>query len=397
MATQSMFGPSPYEIQQQRQDQTDALANKFAQMNAAQRGAMGMFQGGAGLGQVAGRAVGLVDPQEQQAQQMQSSAADINFEDPKSLRVLAERVRGMGNLNGAFDLVQKASAIEAGQQKARLDRETAARADSRLNFDQNQAFELKQKTQEDKNNNEIKRLQDVAEAKERDATNTAKSTEQRALAASEANATRVMIAQMVNSLGQQKVNSVGPKLTKGQESADREFGKEYAIYQAGGGSADIEKQLTQLKFVADALAKKGNDYTGPVKGLIPDWARPFTNADAVAAKNKVEEVAQRNLRMVLGAQFTQVEGERLIARAYNPQLSPKENAGRVNALIKQIRTAAQTKDDAARHFEEQGTLTGWKGRMPTLSDFENTIDSAGKDLPNASTETYEQRKARILK
>lgn len=173
---------------------------------------------------------------------------------------------------------------------------------------------------------------------------------------------------------QDAANKTGRQLTKGQEAVDRNFGKEYAEYQAGGGSADVEKQLIQLDKVANELSTPGNDYTGPAVGLMPDAARAFTNPKAVAAKNMVEEVAQRNLRTVLGAQFTQVEGERLIARAYNPSLEPTENARRVRALANQIRTAANTKEDAARYFEQNGTLTGWKGRMPTYSDFENAIE-----------------------
>ncbi len=176
----------------------------------------------------------------------------------------------------------------------------------------------------------------------------------------------------------------GRSLTVGEKAVDRNFGKEYAEYQAGGGSADVEKQLQQLQQVSNDLGTKGNDYTGPSKGLIPDKVRAFTNPEAVAAKNKVEEVAQRNLRAVLGAQFTQVEGERLIARAYNPQLSPTENKRRVDALITQIRNAAQTKESAARHFEENGTLAGWSGRIPSLTDFDNAIDNANKP-PKAAT------------
>jgi hypothetical protein len=47
-------GPTPYQIQQQRQQQSAAAAANFARMGAAERGAMGMYQGGAGLGQMLG-------------------------------------------------------------------------------------------------------------------------------------------------------------------------------------------------------------------------------------------------------------------------------------------------------------------------------------------------------
>jgi hypothetical protein len=176
-----------------------------------------------------------------------------------------------------------------------------------------------------------------------------------------------------------EVTPTGEPLTVGQKAVDREFGKEYADYQAAGGSADVEKQLNQLRQVSTELGTKGNDYTGPIRGAIPDFARAATNPEAVNAKNQVEEVVQRNLRAVLGAQFTQVEGERLIARAYNDRLKPEQNKKRVDALTKQIEIAAKTKEDAARYFEQNGTLSGWKGRMPSLSDFDSAIENAGKN------------------
>jgi hypothetical protein len=64
--------PTPYQVQQQRQAQDAAYADKFAQMNAAQRGAYGMSQAGAGLGRMLGGAMGMVDPQMEQAQQRQA-------------------------------------------------------------------------------------------------------------------------------------------------------------------------------------------------------------------------------------------------------------------------------------------------------------------------------------
>ena len=78
---------------------------------------------------------------------------------------------------------------------------------------------------------------------------------------------------------------------------------------------------------------------------------------------------QRNLRLILGAQFTEKEGQRLIARAYNPSLSEQENAKRVRNLIKQMQSAAEAKASAARYFEENGTLAGWKGKLPSMRDF----------------------------
>lgn len=169
-------------------------------------------------------------------------------------------------------------------------------------------------------------------------------------------------------------------LTPGQKKLDETFSKDYASYVAAGGYADIDKQLNQLRGVKRQLdlsaglskPKKGEEVynlTGPGLGLLPESVLTRTNPEAVAARNAVEEVVQRNLRLVLGAQFTEKEGERLISRAYNPSLDEKENAKRVKRLIGQIESAAKAKQRASDYFEKNGTLKGFKGKLWTASDF----------------------------
>jgi hypothetical protein len=159
-----------------------------------------------------------------------------------------------------------------------------------------------------------------------------------------------------------------PIRTEGQKAADEAFGKDYAQWSAAGGYTDVQKQLNQLNRAADAL-KTDSSLTGPFVGMLPDSLRSFTNPKAVDTRNLVEESVQRNLRAVLGAQFTENEGTRLIARAFNPQMPPEVNAQRVGRLIDQIGQAARTKADAAKYFEQHGTLSGWQGKLPTFSDF----------------------------
>lgn len=166
--------------------------------------------------------------------------------------------------------------------------------------------------------------------------------------------------------GEVKPAPITPQ-TKGQDAIDQAFGKEYVDFKASGGFADIDKQLDQLRHVSSRLEKE--NLTGPFVGTIPDASLPYLNPDAQAAQDAVEEVVQRNLRLVLGAQFTEKEGERLIARAYNRKLSGTENKKRVDRLIKQIETAAKAKQEAAEYFEENGTLKGFKGKLWTMADF----------------------------
>lgn len=153
-------------------------------------------------------------------------------------------------------------------------------------------------------------------------------------------------------------------LSPGQQQADKEFAKEYVEFRAAGGYADVEKQLKQLEGVLGELKSGKKNLTGPVLGSMPDAVTTLTNPDAVSARQRVEEVVQRSLRITLGAQFTQKEGEALIARAYNPRLSEQENASRLEALVGQIREQARQKQAASDYFEKHGTIAGFGGHIP---------------------------------
>lgn len=169
----------------------------------------------------------------------------------------------------------------------------------------------------------------------------------------------------------------------GMDAADKKFADEYVAFKAAGGFADTQKQLNQLKDVRAQLAA-GKERSGPITGRTPDAVLSVVNPEAIAARDAVEEVVQRNLRLILGAQFTEREGERLIARAYNVNLPEAENAKRLDRLIKQIEDAANAKENAANYFETNGTLRGWKGKLYTVRDFEKIDFGDGKKEKGAA-------------
>ena len=155
----------------------------------------------------------------------------------------------------------------------------------------------------------------------------------------------------------------GLSLTPGQKKVDEAFAKDFAQYEAAGGFADVEKSIQQLREARAALEEGG--LTGGITGYIPTWAgRTVVNPRSVAVQQQVEEVVQRNLRLILGAQFTQKEGERLIERSFDPKLSEAENIAKLDRIIQQIETAARTKEEAGQYFAQNGTLQGWRGRLP---------------------------------
>jgi hypothetical protein len=164
----------------------------------------------------------------------------------------------------------------------------------------------------------------------------------------------------------------GDKLTPGQESIDKKFADDYVAWRGGGGQ-DMTAQIAQLQPVIQAL-EAGQPITGMKVAVQPDLLLAMTNPQALQSREQVEEVVQRNLRAVLGAQFTEKEGERLIARAYNPKLPPEENAKRVRRLFLQMSTAAEQKQAMVDYFDQNGTLRGFSGKMPSVQDFYKAME-----------------------
>jgi hypothetical protein len=168
------------------------------------------------------------------------------------------------------------------------------------------------------------------------------------------------------------IEGAAPAQTKGRTAVDKDFAKDFSKIMTGG-LADPLKQIDQLKGAIESL-ESGRNITGPVVGFTPDAILTIFNPEAIEVREKVEEVVQRNLREILGAQFTEKEGERLIARAFNPKLEEAVNIKRVKNLLRQMEIAVGQKRDAAEYFRQNGTLTGFTGKLPVLSDFQD-LDS----------------------
>ena len=130
----------------------------------------------------------------------------------------------------------------------------------------------------------------------------------------------------------------------------------------------------------------GINVTGPEIGLTPNVVLSTINPEAVNIRERIEETVQRNLKAVLGAQFTEKEGERLIARAFNPMLPEHMNERRLGLLIDQMEKAYLIQRDVAQYFEKNGTLTGWTGSRYTIDDFDKIDFSQADSIQSEDVE-----------
>jgi len=161
-------------------------------------------------------------------------------------------------------------------------------------------------------------------------------------------------------------------LTPGQEAVDKIYATNYVEWNEKQG--DMIGQVAQLETVLTKL-ESGEDLTGVTIGLMPDWYNYLANPNSIAAKERVAEVVQRNLKLILGGQFSEREGEQLIARAYNPALDEKENISRLKRLIMQMKVGINARVAMNEHWEVNGTMKGYKGERVSIQSFYDAMES----------------------
>ena len=209
------------------------------------------------------------------------------------------------------------------------------------------------------------------------------------------NAETKMVPHQVAKLDAETAEILGRKnLTVGQKAADEAFGKEMADYSYGGGKATVEKNIARFQNAIDTM-KKNPSLTGGMSTRVPflnsDLAQDTLNPELAKVRDEIRGAVQGSLRQVLGAQFTEKEGEAIFNRAFNPRLPVEENIKRATAELEAIKRMAAQKDESAQAFLASGTLKGYsppgtdqnvrtdvaaKAQMPGVSGGSDVINSA---------------------
>jgi hypothetical protein len=190
-----------------------------------------------------------------------------------------------------------------------------------------------------------------------------------------------------------------------QKKLDEAFGTALGKLRASGALAPqaLEKNERQIQDVIKQLeaivaGKSKQSLSGIDVGLASQarGVMAITHPDALQALERVEEVVQRNLRIILGAQFTQKEGDRLISRAYNPWMNEESNLVRLRSLAESMAAQIKEKLRAVKHFEETGSLRLYKGKAPDSREIvDRLVSTVTKESP-IPIEKWDKRYFRSL-
>lgn len=167
-------------------------------------------------------------------------------------------------------------------------------------------------------------------------------------------------------------------LSPAQKSADMAFGKDFNTF-IQGGEAKARSGIQALKEIRDRLGKE--NLTGAIQGSLPDWLRSIITPGSKSAQDVVDKTTVESLRQILGAQFTEQEGERIKKLSYDPKLPEKENIKKLDTTIKLLEKQLQDKVNAINHYSEYGTISNYKPVIKQEAAQELTTNNVSKYTP----------------
>jgi hypothetical protein len=324
-----LFGPSPYEIQQQRMTQLNSDAQAFANQNATQRAVSGMYKAGGMLGGIGAQAMGMVDPAVANAQRTEQimGQGDADLSSSAGMYAKAKQFMEGGDRVTATKLLLKANEMK--KQEATMASQAAKDALAEKRFTEGELVKIADKKQleADKLEAKIQIAKDKLAQDERDGKRD--------------DATRRMIAGMENSWRMAAVEA--------RKAA------------AAAGSAESKQPIT---YVDD----KGNAVWGTI----------------AEARGKAAAVYDPNTRaLVSGAQAGGKSGMEMSVKDYGSAQAAKNAIPKVQALIAQVEKGDVTTGsmaDMRLGFAKMKSLLGGTDAAKNATDTEIAETMMGSEV-----------------
>lgn len=152
----------------------------------------------------------------------------------------------------------------------------------------------------------------------------------------------------------------------GQDAEDRKFAADLNEWE-GTGKGNFEANISRLEGAKKKLAQRvlmKKDTRGVIgigqrsESRLPDEMK---SVEDVTIRDDVRQAAQGALKATLGAQFTEREGNMIMARSYNEDLPPEENLKKIQIAIDELESKKRHMDHRGKHFRSSGgTLAGYQ-------------------------------------
>jgi|TARA_R100000479_G_scaffold120600_1_gene61884 hypothetical protein len=163
----------------------------------------------------------------------------------------------------------------------------------------------------------------------------------------------------------------GLDLTSGEKKLDEAFANTLVKWE-GGEKQQAASNITNLENKL-ALISQGANVSGPEYAFIPEGLKPVLAPGSTGFKDEISDIVFQSLRATLGAQFTEREGQRLVAATFNQSLPEEYNIPRLQRLLAKTKAIYNDKQSKIDYYNESGTLKGYVGEASTFNDILDAV------------------------
>lgn len=179
------------------------------------------------------------------------------------------------------------------------------------------------------------------------------------------------LVSQIEEIKRKQRSRAGLDLTPGEEQLDKSFAKDYTKWE-GGEKQQAESNITNLENKIGTVLS-GANVSGPTIGFTPDVLKPLIHPEATSFKDEISDIVFQSLRATLGAQFTEREGQRLVAATFNDALDESFNIPRLQRLLAKTKAIYVEKQNKADFYSKAGTLKGYVGETTTFDDILDSV------------------------
>ena len=167
---------------------------------------------------------------------------------------------------------------------------------------------------------------------------------------------------------------------KARQKQDETFAVKDLEWQTND-RATVYNNIANVRNALNVL-QSGENVSGLDVGLLKDydWLQSGIFPAAANFKADIRDIVFQGLREKLGAQFTEREGDRLVAAAFNQNLSEEDNYARVQRLLDASMMVYEAKEGMSQYFNEFGTLDGYQSNAPDVYEITAMVSGIPEDF-----------------
>ena len=165
-----------------------------------------------------------------------------------------------------------------------------------------------------------------------------------------------------------------------RKKQDEQFAKDDLKWQTTD-RATAYNNIINVRTAMNTL-QSGENVSGLDVSLLDEfeWLQAGIFPAAANFKSDIRDIVFQSLREKLGAQFTEREGDRLVAAAFNSKLTEEENYARVQRLLDATLMIYDNKQGMSDYFAENGTLQGYVSNAPDIYEISASVSGIPEDF-----------------